>query len=241
MKGKQPIDLLVVIGGDGTILRSVRELEDLDVPLLTINRGDLGFLTELKLTELEKELPGLLNGKGIIDERALITVKIQRGKKTISQHDVLNEAVIAQGSIARLVQLQATVDGEFLTKFRSDGLIIATPTGSTAYSLAAGGPIVHPSLPAIILTPINSHSFSHKPVVLPPTSTVDVTVLSRPSKYSDLDVILTLDGQTSLQLIVGDTISASLSKRTISFLRRKSDTFLATLRDKLKWGDALSA
>ncbi len=235
------IDLLVVLGGDGTILRAVRENAFCGVPMLSINRGDLGFLTELSLDEAESAVPALLQGKGVLDERSLITVSIHRGNAVASTHDVLNEAVIAQGSIARLVHLKTSVDNEPLTTYRSDGLIIATPTGSTAYSLAAGGPIVHPHHSALILTPINSHSFSQKPLVLPGTSVVEVEILDRPTKYADLNVILTLDGQTSLKLENADRISARTSKTTVSFLRRKHDTFLGTLRGKLHWGETLSA
>ena len=231
------LDLLIVLGGDGTILRVVREHGALGVPILSINRGDLGFLTELSLDEAEAALPALLNGEGVLDTRSLLTVSIKREGKIVSSQDVLNEAVIAQGSIARLVHLQTTVDGEPLTTYRSDGLIVATPTGSTAYSLAAGGPIVHPRETALILTPINSHSFSQKPIVLPASSVLEVEVMDRPTKYADLNVILTLDGQISMKLENSDHVIAHTSKKTISFLRRKHDTFLGTLRDKLHWGD----
>lgn len=232
------VDLLIVLGGDGTIMRSVREHVRENVPILSINRGELGFLTELSLEETPTVLPSLLDGAGVLDERSLLTVSIERNGSIISSHEVLNEAVIAQGSIARLVHLKTSVDGEPLTTYRSDGLIIATPTGSTAYSLAAGGPVVHPKQSAIILTPINSHSFSQKPLILPASSVIAVEVMDRPTKYADLNVILTLDGQTSEKLENSDRVIVRTSKMAVSFLRRAQDTFLATLREKLHWGEA---
>ncbi|MDO8649548.1 MAG: NAD(+)/NADH kinase [Candidatus Peregrinibacteria bacterium] len=231
------LDLLIVIGGDGTILRSVRELKDFSIPLLTINRGAVGFLAEMRAEEVEKLLPKFLRGDGIIDERSVLHVEALRGKKAFFSGVVLNEAVISQGSIARLVDLETTINDEPLTTFHSDGLIIATPTGSTAYSLAAGGPIVHPQLAATILTPINSHSFSQKPIVIPGAHKIEVTVLPKENKFRDVEVSLTLDGQTYYTLKRGDRIRATINSKTVKFLRRKQDTFFATLREKLKWGE----
>lgn len=232
------IDLLVVMGGDGTILRAVRELENFTVPMLCINRGSVGFLAETTMDELETVIPELLSGRGIIDERSVLTVTASRGRKVLHRAYVLNEAVISQGSIARLFDLQASVNGQPLTTFRADGLIMSTPTGSTAYSLAAGGPIVHPSLPATILTPINPHSFSQKPIVIPGEHCTDVEVQAKNNKYRDVQVSLTLDGQTYVQLKRGDHVRASMEGKTVKFLRRAKETFYDTLRLKLKWGDS---
>lgn len=234
------IDLLLVIGGDGTIFRAVRELKDFSVPILSVNRGAVGFLAETNVEEAESLLPQLLSGDGVIDERHVLDVVVTRHGTVFFEGAVLNEAVISQGSIARLMDLRAWVNGEDLTTFRSDGLIIATPTGSTAYSLAAGGPIVHPRLPATILTPINSHSFSQKPIVIPGSSVVTVEVLTKPSKFGDFEVSLTLDGQTYVGLQPNDRVEARISKsKTVKFLRRKQDTFFGTLRAKLRWGETL--
>ena len=153
-------DLLIVIGGDGTIMRAIREMESLTVPILSINAGTIGFLAETDASEIESLLPQLLSGQGVMETRSLLKVDVHRFGDIVTTGHALNEAVIAQGSIARLVDLKTTVSGESLTSYHADGLIVATPTGSTAYSLAAGGPIVHPSLEAFILTPINPHSFS---------------------------------------------------------------------------------
>lgn len=231
------LDLLIVLGGDGTILRSVRELTACTAPLLSINRGTVGFLAELEYAEAEEFIPKFLRGEGIIDERNLLHVTATRGEQTLLSGIALNEAVIAQGTIARLVDLQTTVNGEALTTFHADGLIISTPTGSTAYNLSAGGPIVHPNLEATILTPINPHSFTQKPVVIRSDAVVEIQVQTKANKYKDSDVILTLDGQVYAGLLRGDTVRIVKDPRTVKFLRKSQDTFFATLRNKLKWGE----
>ena len=240
-QSESDIDLLLVIGGDGTILRAVRELSDCSTPILSVNRGHVGFLTEAEVDEAEEMIPSLLNGGGIIDERKLLHVTARRGNKEIISGFVLNEAVIAQGTIARLVDLQASVNGENLTTYHADGLIISTPTGSTAYNLSSGGPIVHPSLEAMILTPISPHSFSQKPVAIRSDATVEIEVQSKLKKYSDTEVVLTLDGQVYVTVQEGDIITITQDERTVKFLRRKQDTFFGTLREKLKWGERLES
>jgi len=231
------IDLLVVIGGDGTILRAVRELSDCRIPILSINRGRVGFLSECEFDDAQEWIPKFLNGEGVLDERKLINVIAMRGDIEIISGFALNEAVIAQGTIARLVDLKTSVNGEPLTTFHADGLIIATPTGSTAYSLSSGGPIVHPSLDAMILTPISPHSFSQKPVVIRSDAKVEIQVKTKLKKYQDTKVVLTLDGQVYVALEGDDIISITQDKRCVKFLRREKDTFFGTLRDKLKWGE----
>lgn len=231
------IDLLVVIGGDGTILRAIRELKTFTTPLLSVNRGTVGFLSETEIDEAEVVIPQLLKGEGILESRSILKVSVARGSETVFEGFALNEVVIAQGTIARLVDLRTVVNGEDLTSYHADGLIIATPTGSTAYSLAAGGPIVHPSLSATILTPINPHSFSQKPVVIPSNQEVQVQVMAKENKFKDAEVVLTVDGQVYLPLQNGDTVTACSCGDTVKFLRLKQDTFFHTLRDKLKWGE----
>ncbi len=233
------IDLLVVIGGDGTILRTVREMPDMHVPILSVNRGTVGFLSEVSVSEAPKLIPKLLAGKGILERRGLLDIVAYRGKNELFRGRVLNEAVVSQGAISRLIDLQTTVNGDPLTTFHADGVIIATPTGSTAYSLAAGGPVVHPQLHATILTPINPHSFSQKPLVLPSDHLIEVTIFTKQNKFSDVQVSLTLDGQTYVTLKRGDRVQATLSSQSVRFVRRKEDTFFATLRNKLKWGEGL--
>ena len=233
------IDLLLVIGGDGTILRAVREMQNFDIPILSINRGTVGFLAETNVEESQHLVPKLLSGDGVLEERYLLAVHATRNGEDVFSGFALNEAVIAQGTIARIVDLCTTVNGEAVTTYHADGLIISTPTGSTAYSLAAGGPIVHPSLSATILTPINPHSFSQKPIVIPGGSVVQVDVCVPSTKFEDFEVFLTIDGQVSVLLSNGDSIRAKMNAHTVKFLRRKEDTFFGTLREKLKWGERL--
>ncbi|PIR51902.1 NAD(+) kinase [Candidatus Peregrinibacteria bacterium CG10_big_fil_rev_8_21_14_0_10_49_16] len=239
LRTNERIDLLLVIGGDGTILRAVRELTDFTVPIVSIDRGSVGFLTEIHSDDVKQALPALLNGEGALDERALLHVTVHRGKEVLFNGHVLNDAVISQGAIARLVDLSTTVEGEHLTTFHADGIIISTPTGSTAYSLAAGGPIVHPQLTATILTPLNPHSFSQKPLVIPGKQKVVVEVLPRPNRFMDIQLSLTLDGQTYLALENEDRVMTWMNGTTVKFLRHKKDMFFATLRSKLKWGERL--
>ncbi|MDP7476849.1 MAG: NAD(+)/NADH kinase [Candidatus Peribacteraceae bacterium] len=236
-KSEDDIDLLLVIGGDGTILRAVRELSDCSTPILSVNRGRVGFLAEIEFAEAAEVIPKLISGEGKIDERKLLSVCAMRGDEELLSGFALNEAVIAQGTIARLVDLKTTVNDEPLTTFHADGLIIATPTGSTAYNLSSGGPIVHPTLDAMILTPISPHSFTQKPVVIRSDARVEIKVLTKLSKYKDTDVVLTLDGQIYVRVQEDDRITVTEDKRTVKFLRRERDTFFGTLREKLKWGE----
>ncbi len=231
------LDALIVVGGDGTILRAVREMGVTSVPIISINRGTVGFLSEIPAQKIASHLPLLLTGSGMADERRLLHISAKRGSETLAEGNVLNEAVISQGAISRLIDLDTSVNGEPLTVFNADGIILATPTGSTAYSLSAGGPIVHPQLAATILTPINPHSFSQKPIVLPGELSIEVTVKTKENKFRDTQVSLTLDGQSYVTLKNGDTVQARLSSECIRFLRCSEDTFFETLRTKLKWGE----
>lgn len=234
------VDLLIVMGGDGTILRTVREMHDLSVPILSINRGTFGFLAEMSLAESDALLPQFIRGEeGNIEERSLLSVDVFRGAKNILHGRALNEAVVSQGAISRLIDLETRVNGDTLATFHADGVILATPTGSTAYSLAAGGPIVHPNLRATILTAINPHSFSQKPIVLPSELEVEVTILTKPSKFGDVHVSLTIDGQTYVALESRDRVVVKACPETVKFLRRREETFFGTLRNKLKWGERL--
>lgn len=231
------LDLMIVIGGDGTILRCVRQLADRGVPVLGINRGVLGFLAEVGMEEIHTALPSLLSGDGLIEKRHMLNVAVQRDGKTVFNGTALNEAVIAQGTIARLIDLRTEVSGEALATFHADGLIVATPTGSTAYALAAGGPIVHPALSALILAPINPHSLTQKPVVISGDSDVMVEVIQSGSAFQDTHVGLTLDGQVYFALQKHDRVEVYVGKNPALFLRRPNDRFFYTLRSKLRWGE----
>jgi NAD+ kinase len=233
------IDLMLVIGGDGTILRAVRQLSDRSVPVLGVNRGVLGFLAEVGMEEAAEVIPSFLAGDGKIDERRMLDVIVERDGKSVFTGSALNEAVIAQGTIARLLDLRTEVSNEPLATFHADGLIVATPTGSTAYALAAGGPVVHPALSALILAPINPHSLTQKPVVIPGDSNVTVEVIQSGSDFHDTHVGLTLDGQVYFELGRGDRVSVCVNNTPALFLRRPHDRFFFTLRSKLRWGDGI--
>lgn len=232
------IDLLVVIGGDGTILRAIREFRAHNVPIVGINRGVLGFLAEVAVDEVHSILPDLLSGGGVLEERHLADVRIERDGGNVFSGFALNEAVVSQGAIARLLDLRTDISGEPLATFHADGLIVATPTGSTAYSLAAGGPVVHPSLAALILTPLNPHSLTQKPVVIPGDRTVHMDILgTNGGRDSDAKANLTLDGQVYVGLEPGDRVSVSLHEHSVRFLRRNGERFFHALRTKLRWSE----
>jgi NAD+ kinase len=235
------IDALLVIGGDGTILRSIRELQNFSVPILSVNGGAVGFLAEIGLDEADALLPSLLHGEGVIEERSVLSVQVMRENTQVFQCYALNEAVISQGTISRLLDLKTTVGGEMLATFHADGLIVATPTGSTAYSLAAGGPVVHPRIAGIILTPINPHSFNQRPIVLPGMNDVEVEVIKCNDTFLQSTVSLTLDGQVYHELHKHDRILSHIHTDTVKFIRRGEDTFFHTLRTKLKWGERLES
>ncbi len=239
MNDATPLDVLLVIGGDGTILRSVRQLQNFSVPILSVNRGAVGFLAEIGIDEADTLLPALLNGDGVIEERSILSVKVLREDKEVFQCFALNEAVISQGAISRLLDLKTSVDGEMLANFHADGLIVATPTGSTAYSLAAGGPVVHPRIAGIILTPINPHSFNQRPIVLPGMNDIEVDISKCNDTFLQSTVSLTLDGQIYYELHKHDRVLSRIHTDTVKFIRRGDDTFFHTLRTKLKWGERL--
>lgn len=232
---KSTLDALVTIGGDGTIIKAVRLYKDMQCPIITVHQGTVGFLAEIDLTEVATVLPVLLQGGGNNEPRSLITATVFKESKPVFTADALNEIVISQGSIARLFELDVEIDGDMLASYQADGLLIATPTGSTAYNLSAGGPIVHPTLQASIVTPINPYSLTQKPVVIPAHKELVV----RPSISEQQQVYVTIDGQQSCLLSDGCTLHVRQSKKHITFLRRKEDTFFHTLRTKLKWAESV--
>jgi len=236
MEGNE-VDLLLVIGGDGTILRSVRELQDFSVPVLGINRGAVGFLAEINSDEIDALLPSLLSGKGILEERSVLHAAVRRGDSEIFGACALNDAVISQGTISRLLDLKASIGGELLSSYHADGLIIATPTGSTAYSIAAGGPVVHPGISALLITPINPHSLNQRPIVVPGKECIEVQVMGKETIHMNVAVGLTIDGQVYQELQPGDAVTVKVFEKGVRFLRRKEDAFYQTLRTKLHWGE----
>jgi len=225
-------DLLLVLGGDGTLLSVARLIGERDVPILAVNLGSLGFITEVTLDELFSVLDQVLEGNYSLDERTMLEAHIRRQGERIARYRVLNDVVIHKGTLARIIELETCIEENFLTTYRADGLIIATPTGSTAYSLAAGGPIVHPSLPAIILNPICSFALSQRSLVLPDhLGKVIVTLLTE-----NEDVFLTLDGQVGFALRFKDTVEIRKAPNTIKLIKSPYKDYFEVLRTKLKWG-----
>lgn len=224
-------DLVVVLGGDGTLLAVARQLTD-GVPILGVNLGSLGFLTEVGRAELYPSLVRVFEGRFESEERSLLSVVLRRAAGSSSTYLVLNDAVIAKGALARIIELTLEVDGRLVASYRSDGLIISTPTGSTAYNLSAGGPIVNPLLPVAVLTPICPHAFGLRPVVVPDSSVIEVTLQTQGE-----EVHLTLDGQEGTTLGYRDTVQVTQSPRRVRLIKVSGRTFYDSLRGKLRWGE----
>lgn len=225
-------DTLIVIGGDGTFLRAIRMASPREIPVLGIHMGYLGFLTEVTEDEVFQALEALLSGHYIRDERTMFEVALQRGEATVAFQQVLNDVVITKGALARMIDIEVWTDSTFITSYRADGLIISTPTGSTAYNLAAGGPIVHPQVSAIILNPICPHVLSNRSIVLPDSQEVIIVVKS--SKASD-NIYLTLDGQQGHPLQAGDRLHVKRGTRKAVMVRFPQRNYFEILRNKLKW------
>jgi NAD+ kinase len=225
------VDLLVVLGGDGTILSAVRSLRGAELPVLGVNLGRLGFLTEVTLSELYPVMQRLLEGKTALETRASLSAAIERGGQQIREYVVLNDVVLNKGALARISDFEVRVDGRYLTNYQADGLIIATPTGSTAYSLSAGGAIVTPDLPAILLTPICPHTLTHRPIILRDSSQIEVRLVSKNG-----DVFLTLDGQEGFELTERDVVRVQKSDRRALLVRTLARDHFQVLRTKLMWG-----
>ncbi|MFH1012361.1 MAG: NAD(+)/NADH kinase [Candidatus Peregrinibacteria bacterium] len=230
IRGKTDVDLVLVMGGDGTILSVIRQMHKFNTRIFGINMGTLGFMSEVLPAHINKTLKKIFQGEYTIDKRSMLQIEVHRGSKIIGQFHALNDAVIAQGTLARLISLRTKVNQRKLTTYQADGLIIATPTGSTAYSLSAGGPIVYPSMGAFIITPICPHSFTQKPIVIPDYKTIDITV-----ETEGCAPHLTIDGQESVALEYKDRVH--IRRGGIArFVRLPTESFFSTLREKLDWG-----
>jgi NAD+ kinase len=225
------VDLLLVLGGDGTLLSMARLVGDLGVPILGVNLGGLGFLTALTAEELFPALEAYLEGTLVIEERMMLAATVSRQGERLSEYAALNDIVVTKSAMSRIIRLEVAVDEQFATGYRADGLIISTPTGSTAYCLSAGGPIVFPTMDAMVLTPICSHTLTNRPIVLPASQRIDVTLLS------DQDVMLTADGQVGFALRQWDVVEIRRASARIRLLRFPQKHFFSVLRTKLKWGE----
>ena len=229
-----PIDMemIIVLGGDGTLLSVARQVWNKNIPILGVNLGGLGFLTEITMDELYRVLERVIQDDFEINEREVLNAAVIRRGERIAEFTVLNDAVINKGALARIIDLETTINGEYLSTFRSDGLIISTPTGSTAYNLSAGGPIVYPSLHTIIITPICPHTLTIRPIIIPDDVKIRALLKSRSE-----EVLLTLDGQQGFTLEFEDVVEVGKAEGHILLIKSPYRHYFELLREKLKWGE----
>ena len=224
-------DVLLVLGGDGTMLNAARLAAERSIPILGVNMGGLGFLTEVRLDNLYPSLERVFANDFTLDERLMLATHVHRHGETVARGIVLNDVVISKGTLARMIELQVAIGGQFVTNLRGDGLIIGTPTGSTAYSLSAGGPIMNPALQALIVTPICPHTLTHRPLIVPGDVVIEVTLTSK-----DDGSMATLDGQVGVAMTQGDTAVIQASDYRTRLIRFPESHYYEVLREKLKWG-----
>jgi NAD+ kinase len=226
------VDLIVVLGGDGTLLAVARLVGGLHVPILGVNLGGLGFLTATTLEALFPTLEVVLRGEYAAEERLVLVAQLTRGGKPVGEQLAVNDVVVAKGALGRLIDLEVRADGQPMTAYRADGLIIATPTGSTAYNLSAAGPILFPTMDAVVLTPICSHTLTNRPIVLPASIGLEVTLLTDAP-----DVVLAVDGQPGPPVAAGDVVRVGQAGARILLIRDPRKSYFEVLRTKLKWGE----
>lgn len=224
-------DLIIVLGGDGTLLSAARVVDGRDIPLFAVNMGHLGFLTSIAVDDLYPELERALRGEHRIGRRRMVDCDLMRENQIIATYSALNDVVVTKSELARMIDLDTHVDDHFVAAYKADGLIIATPTGSTAYSLSAGGPVIFPSVGALCITPICPHMLTNRPVIVPHTSVVRILNHGSEGTY------LTIDGQVGEPLSKGDRIICRSSHKTIQLIRPPKMLFFDVLREKLKWGE----
>ncbi|MCX5718255.1 MAG: NAD(+)/NADH kinase [Nitrospirae bacterium] len=226
------VDMIVVLGGDGTMLNVARLVCERGVPILGVNLGGLGFITEVRKEELSDAMSKTLSGEYSIEDRLMLTAHIHRHGEKIAEHTVLNDVVVNKGALARIIDLETYINKTYVTIFRADGLIVSTPTGSTAYSLSAGGPVLYPTLDCIILTPICPHTLTNRPTVLPADVLIEIIL-----KSVSEDVFLTLDGQVGFSLRKDDVVKIKRSPFKTRLVIPFERDYFQTLRTKLKWGE----
>jgi NAD+ kinase len=226
------VDLVIVLGGDGTLLATARALNRRPIPILAVNLGGLGFLTVITRDEIYPTLELTLNGDLRTEKRVQLEAEVVRNDEVISSLLALNDVVLNKGAISRVMDFDVTVDGQFVSTYKADGLIVSTPTGSTAYSLAAGGPVMVPTVEAVIITPICAHMLSNRPVVLPDTVLIEVTVKSQRES-----IYLTIDGQVGLTLRSEDIVRMRKGSSSVELIQPLHKNYFEILRQKLKWGE----
>ena len=232
-EGETRADLAIVVGGDGTMLTAARELVRHRVPLVGINQGRLGFMTDIGHDDMQAGVGAILDGKYAVEERTLLEAEIKRAGKSVLSTIALNEAVIGKGSQGRLIEFELSVDGEFVYRLRADGIIVATPTGSTAYALSAQGPILHPAVPALTLVPLNPHTLSARPVSVSDRSVIEIVMVH------SLDARAHFDGLALADMAAGDRLVLKRSADVVRFVHPPGYRYFATLREKLGWSEAI--
>ena len=225
------VDLILVLGGDGTMIATARLMGDHEVPVLGVNYGGLGYLAEFRIEELYSALESILSENYRLDKRVMIHVDLERDSVPVARHRVLNDVVINKAALARIIEIDVFLNDLYVNSFRADGLIISTPTGSTAYNLSAGGPVVFPSMNAIVITPICPFTLSNRPIVVPDDAVIELRL-----KTEKEEVALTLDGQVGFPLCVGDRVVIRKSQTTFNLIQPSNRNYFDVLRDKLRWG-----
>ena len=225
------VDLMLVLGGDGTMIGTARLIGDEEVPVLGVNYGGLGYLTEFRIEELYDALEMILADNYRLDKRVMLAVELHRGDEVLTLNRVLNDVVINKSAVARIIEIEAYLNRQFVSSFRADGLIVATPTGSTAYNLSAGGPIIFPSMNAVVITPICPFTLSNRPLVVPDSAVIELLM-----KTDQDEVMLTLDGQVGFPLKVEDRVVIRKSRTTFNLIQPSYRNYFDVLRDKLRWG-----
>lgn len=223
-------EILIVVGGDGTLLSVARSLRSSRTPIFGVNLGSLGFLTEIPLDSMFQALEAVLEGRFSIEERIRMRVTVQDHDRRKLRHDILNDVVVNKSALARMLSIDVSIDGTYVTTYRADGLILSTPTGSTAYSLSAGGPIIAPSVAGFLLSPICPHTLSNRPLVVPPRSTIEVSV-----RNSHEDVFVTIDGQVGFPLHRGERVRAKLAPVPVRLIQTEGKSYFEVLRQRLRW------
>jgi len=224
-------DLMLVLGGDGTMIATARMIGDREVPVLGVNYGGLGYLAEFRIEELYSALELILSGNYRLDRRVMLAVELQREGAAPKSSRVLNDVVINKSALARIIEIEAYLNKQFVGSFRADGLIVSTPTGSTAYNLSAGGPVIFPSMNAVVITPICPFTLSNRPIVVPDDAEIELLL-----KTDKEEVALTLDGQVGFPLTVGDRVVIRKSRTTFNLIQPSNRNYFDVLRDKLRWG-----
>jgi NAD+ kinase len=225
------VDLIMVLGGDGTMIATARMIGDAEVPVLGVNYGGLGYLAEFRIEEIYEALESILDGNYRLDKRVMLAVELLRGSEQVTRSRVLNDVVINKSALARIIEIETSLNGQFVNSFRADGLIVSTPTGSTAYNLSAGGPVIFPSMNAIVVTPICPFTLSNRPIVVPDSAVIELCL-----KTDNEEVALTLDGQVGFPLQVEDRVVIRKSQTAFNLIQPMNRNYFEVLRTKLKWG-----